>query len=443
VNIMDALVVRSGQYFFAFPIANVITTMSVKRENIFTTLEKGEMVKYLDNLLPLHDLNFLLERDALQDEHEVVPVLVVDHKGANIALKISEFFSPQKLVIISFNEALVVNGLSGATILGGRKLGFIVDVPSLIDRAMGRRGIRTSKKGKEAAKSASAKQSETSVSANGESTETIAVPGVTQKAAMVHESEGFETKKEDIEAARQEFVGEVQKLLPALNEALFALETAPDDLEQINRAFRMLHTIKGNFIMMGLAKGGATIHSVESVLDRVRGKKLEMSPEVMDVLMDGAAYIEGVARQSRGQELADEPSQGILERCAKLLPEEKAEPKMTVNVVSGEVKPSHESSYRIVQYKKSRTPLYNCYIEFDPGRQPVFLVACLIYKRFMEAGDVLGTLPTLEDLEKGYIENRIKILFASSVEPKLLEQSLLNMLTKHYGVHAMKFNRSE
>jgi len=435
VNIMDALVVRSGPYFFAFPISNVVTTMSVMADQIYSTLQKGEMVKYLDRLLPLHDLNYLLEKEALKKEDGAVPVLVIDHKGVVIALKISEFFSPQKLVIISFNEALSVNGLSGATILGGRKLGFIIDVPSLIDRAMGRRGMRAAKKAAEAARLTvqPAGSAKAAVAEKG----AVASPQIEPSPAQ----DVAETKQEDTTAAAQEFIVEVEKLLPTLNETLFALESTPEDMEHINKAFRMYHTIKGNFIMMGLAKGGATIHSVESVLDRIRGKKLDMTPEVMDVLMDGAAYIEDVARQTKGGKWGDEASEGILERCAKLLPQEKAAPAAAIDVVSGEIKLSHEASYRAIQYKKLRTPSYNCYLEFDPGRQPSFLVACLIYKRFMEVGDVLGTLPSLDDLERGFMDSKIKIFFTSNLDPATLEESLTGILTKHYGAQVVKFGR--
>jgi len=436
VNILDALVVRSGRYFFAFPISNVVTNMSVPRGEIHTTLQKGEMVKYLDHLLPLHSLNYLLEKTEMDESGDTVAALVVDHKGISVALKISEFFSPQKLVIIPFNGALAVNGLSGTTILGGRKLGFIVDVPSLIDRAMGRRGMRTSKKTAEAA--AGKLPPPTRETAGAPETATADKKTVPTPEAG---GGGEELRPEDQAAATQEFIVEIEKLLPALNEALFALESEPENADHLNKAFRSYHTIKGNFIMIGLAKGGATVHSVESVLDRVRGKKVEMAPEVMDILMDGVAYIEEVVRESKAGRWKDEASAAILEQCAKILPDQKPEAKAAIDVASGEIRFSHEASYRAIQYKKRQTPGYMCYLEFDPGQQPPFLVASLIYKRFTEVGDVLGTIPSLVDIERGYIEGKMKVLFASDMEAGKLENALVGILTKHYGVQVIRFSR--
>lgn len=439
VNILDALVVRSGHFFFAFPINSVVTTISVERKDLHTTLQKGEMISYLGHLLPLYSLNEVIDKGPLTDEGGLVQVLVVDHKGFSIALKISEFFSPQKLVIIPFNGALTVEGLSGTTILGGRKLGFIVDVPSLIDRAVGKRGVRGLRKTSEPVK-----KSETPAAAKDSNALEAAVetpPHDETGSAALGDTGGI--RPEDAAAATQEFVVEIEKLMPALNEALFALESDPGNAEHINKAFRMYHTIKGNFIMIGFAKGGATIHSVESVLDRVRGGKAPMSAEVMDILMDGVAYIEEVVRTSKAGQWTDQPSTAILEASAKILPEEKPQTRRETDVTAEAVQLSHEAWYRANKYKKEMIPTYMTYIEFDPGKQPAFLVACLIYKRFTEIGDVLGTVPPLEDIEKGYMYGKLKVLFASTADAGVLEESLVRTLTRHYGAQAVKFSRFE
>ncbi len=442
VNILDALVVRSGNFFFAFPINSVVTTISVERKDLHTSMQKGEMIQYLGHLLPLYSLNEVIDRGPLADTGGLVQVLVVEHKGFTIALKISEFFSPQKLVIIPFNGALTVNGLSGTTILGGRKLGFIIDVPSLIDRATGKRGVRGLRKTSESAKKDLSAVSSVAPAAASQVPGGGAPPASTVAESLALDDTGV-IRPGDAAAATQEFIVEIEKLLPSLNEALFALESDPNHIEHINKAFRMYHTIKGNFIMIGFSKGGATIHSVESVLDRVRGGKMPMSAEVMDILMDGVAYIEEVVRISKAGQWTDQPSTAILEASAKILPEEKPQFRRETDVTAEAVQLSHEAWFRANKYKKEMTPSYMAYIEFDAGKQPAFLVACLIYKRFTEIGDVLGTVPPLEDIEKGYMYGKLKVLFASPVEPGLLEESLVRILTRHYGAQAVKFSRFE
>ncbi|MDH5542898.1 MAG: ATP-binding protein [Nitrospinota bacterium] len=444
VNIVDALVIRSGKHMFAFPISTVAASMSVPKKQINSTLGKGEMVHYLDKLLPLHNLNKLLDGTVVEHEGENLPVLVLEHKKEWIALSISEFLSPQKLVIIPFNGALEVEGISGTTILGGRSLGFIVDVNSLIARATG--------KGRRHHLSLAEAESAAGKALKKGRLETQAVK--VEKHAEVADEAAMADKRPEAAARREieiqeepqienvtEFILEIEKLVPQLNESIFALEKNPGDMETINLAFRLFHTIKGNLIMIGYSKGGQTVHAVESVLDYARGKKIDISPEMMDILMDGVSYIEDLVRKGKAGAWQDEVSQHVLEASARVLPEQKVEKKEVGDVVTAEIGLSHESSYRMNNYRKLKTPFYNCYVEFDSGRQPPFLVACLIYKRISEVGDVLGTVPPLEDIENGIMEGKFKLLFASSREPEKAEKFLYSVLTRHYGATIVKINR--
>ncbi|MFQ5432295.1 MAG: ATP-binding protein [Nitrospinota bacterium] len=433
VNIVDALVVRSGRHMFAFPVSSVVTTMSVPPGDIHSAVDKGAMVMHLGNLLPLHDLNYVLDGNKVEYEGENASVLVIEHKGETVAFRISEFFSPQKLVIIPFNGAFNLEGLSGTTILGGRRLGLIVDVPALISRATGRlHGMGRAKTGTNGGAGKIAEKR----GGKEEKPETV------ETAKPQPEKEGEGTVEDDTEAVR-EFIMEVEKLLPSLNESLFALESDFGNSDEMNKAFRLLHTIKGNFIMMGLPKAGETVHSVESVLDRARSRKMDLVPEIMDVLMDSASFVEEVVRQCLSGEWKDSASSEIMEASARLLPEQRTEQRIAADIASEEVKVSHESLYRMNLYRKSKTPFYRCYIEFESGNQPPFLVACLMYKRFYDVGDVLGSVPPLVDIENGNIENKFKVLFATTADPDKLEKSIVSMLTNYYGANMVKLNRFE
>lgn len=423
VNIVDALVVRTGKNAFAFPISSVVASIALNKDEIGSALEKGKMVKYLDNLLPLYSLINVLEKRLdeidLEDNDGTISVLIIEHKGKRIALTVSEFLAPQKLVIIPFDESISVTGLVGSTILGGRKLGYIVDVPSLVGLAMGKevRDITTKLK------------DEGPEQIEDIETEVGSAPSETKVAA----DEKYFIQTKDGLAVKQEFLAELEKLLPELNEIVFALESNPSDDEKINAAFRLFHTVKGNLIMMGLPKGGETIHCIESVLDNTRSHKVKVTPELMDILMDGVSYIEDMLQKLRTDTWEDKVAEDILEHSMKLLPKQSFDQKEITDVASEEIKLTHESQYRALMHRINKSQFYRIYIEFDSGSQPSFLVACLIYKRICDVGDVLGTVPLLSDIEKGMMEGKIKLLFTSNRELDLLENELKDLFTKHYG----------
>lgn len=423
VNIVDALVVRTGKNAFAFPISSVVASIALNKDEIGSALEKGKMVKYLDNLLPLYSLINVLEKRLdeidLEDNDGTISVLIIEHKGKRIALTVSEFLAPQKLVIIPFDESISVTGLVGSTILGGRKLGYIVDVPSLVGLAMGKevRDITTKLK------------DEGPEQIEDIETEVGSAPSETKVAA----DEKYFIQTKDGLAVKEEFLAELEKLLPELNEIVFALESNPSDDEKINAAFRLFHTVKGNLIMMGLPKGGETIHCIESVLDNTRSHKVKVTPELMDILMDGVSYIEDMLQKLRTDTWEDKVAEDILEHSMKLLPKQSFDQKEITDVASEEIKLTHESQYRALMHRINKSQFYRIYIEFDSGSQPSFLVACLIYKRICDVGDVLGTVPLLSDIEKGMMEGKIKLLFTSNRELDLLENELKDLFTKHYG----------
>lgn len=426
---------RAGEYLLAFPINSVVATEAVPRGRVNSTLGKGRTITYLGGLLPLHDLGVVIDNRPSETAHsESVPILIVEYKATRVAFLVSEFYSPQKLVIIPFEGQFNVPGITGTTILGGKQLGFIIDPPSLLDLATGKTSLFAGVRASGAVEERGVEFEPTSLPASVESSPVAAQMPQEETAT---EEPSSASKNE----AAQEFLVEIEKMMPALNEAVFLLESNRSDTDLINNAFRLLHTIKGNFIMMGLPKAGETVHSVESVLDRARSHELDFTPEVMDVLMDGVSYIEEVVRQGKAGSWQDEAQSDIIGRTASLLPEPAPALKDDADVAASQVVLSHEASYRAVIHRRHGTPIYQCYVEFTAGMQPPFLVACLIYKRFCELGDVLGTTPPLPDVERGIMDGRFKLLLASRIDPDELEPRLHTLLTQHYGAKAVDITR--
>ncbi|MBF0529751.1 MAG: chemotaxis protein CheW, partial [Deltaproteobacteria bacterium] len=126
VNIVDALIIRAAEDFYAVPIGNVVATQAVPAEEIHTAMEKAECIIYLGTIIPIHDLRHLLTGRRLEESLTMVPVIIIEAKNGRIALKVSEFIRPQKLVLIPLPEIFSVKGVSGTTILGGNQLGLVL-----------------------------------------------------------------------------------------------------------------------------------------------------------------------------------------------------------------------------------------------------------------------------------------------------------------------------
>jgi two-component system chemotaxis sensor kinase CheA len=88
----------------------------------------------------------------------------------------------------------------------------------------------------------------------------------------------------------EELVVESQDHLNTLEPDLLALEkgvSADEALELVNRIFRGIHSIKGGCGFLGIKTVQELAHAMESVLMKVRSRKLEVTPGMVDVLLDG------------------------------------------------------------------------------------------------------------------------------------------------------------
>jgi two-component system chemotaxis sensor kinase CheA len=96
-------------------------------------------------------------------------------------------------------------------------------------------------------------------------------------------------------ALQREFSAEAQELVEAFSRALFELEAGgregPRRPDQINEAFRAMHTLKGLSSMLGRGDVGQLAHDLEEVLDGMRLGKVNPTGEVMDALFDAAEVL--------------------------------------------------------------------------------------------------------------------------------------------------------
>jgi two-component system chemotaxis sensor kinase CheA len=88
------------------------------------------------------------------------------------------------------------------------------------------------------------------------------------------------------------FAQESEEELTHLNNALLDLEDDPTDPESIDEVFRISHTLKGNFGMMGFPNASDLAHAMEDMLDEVRDGEIEVTSSRMDLLFEGVDLLE-------------------------------------------------------------------------------------------------------------------------------------------------------
>lgn len=84
----------------------------------------------------------------------------------------------------------------------------------------------------------------------------------------------------------EDFLIESFELIDQLDQDLVELETRPRDLDLLNRIFRVAHTIKGSSSFLGFESLTYLTHNMEDVLNKARKGDLEITHEIMDVILE-------------------------------------------------------------------------------------------------------------------------------------------------------------
>src|SRR5712691_10900691 len=81
------------------------------------------------------------------------------------------------------------------------------------------------------------------------------------------------------------FMEEAAESLAGFEARLLELERTPTDRETVDVLFRLAHTLKGSSGMMGFTEIAHFMHGVESVLEQIRSRVRDATPEVIGALL--------------------------------------------------------------------------------------------------------------------------------------------------------------
>jgi two-component system, chemotaxis family, sensor kinase CheA len=99
------------------------------------------------------------------------------------------------------------------------------------------------------------------------------------------------TRDQIIKELRTTFKEEAYELLTELESALLELDKTPNDVEQIGRAFRAMHTIKGSGGTCEFHDISAFTHELESLFDKIRNGKTNPTKEIIDLALLACDHI--------------------------------------------------------------------------------------------------------------------------------------------------------
>ncbi|MCL2304026.1 MAG: chemotaxis protein CheW [Planctomycetaceae bacterium] len=438
VNIIDALIVRGGSTLFAFSIDKVLSLQGLPQNQIHSAMDREPFIKYMGTPIPLFDIGTLFGMSPTwQRDSQVVPVAVLEGGGRQVAVVVSEFLSPQKLVNVPLNTDMFgvkPQGIAGTCIINEGRIGLTVDVDVLLAIAVGDSLENVAAEVDTSFGSAVVKK--TDEPRQYQPTEIVGQVVVAHSQTELVQKAKLSMKRDEIaeklengqkelsEGDASDLLDELSRGLIELQDNFLTLENETANPELMKECFRRLHAAKGNFTMLGATNSADLAHGMETLLDFLRKDRLSMSQELMDILLDGIADLNKATKLlPKSLPPANVNLLQRIDTVVQLLMEQEVvtDPEKLLGTAFT-LTPNTE--LQLLGALKQGAYTYETFFRFTPGRQANYLVAYMMLRKLCFLGTIISTLPAVEDIEKGNCGTAIKVLWASHKQEADLKKSI-------------------
>ncbi len=133
--IIQALLVGVQEEYYAIPLASVLETVRITKDEIYT-VENRSVMRLREEVLSLVHIGDIFEVERVFDSSEHAYVVVLGLAESKIGLILDSLVGQEEIVIKSLGEYLKgIEGIAGATIRGDGGVTLIVDVAALMQMA--------------------------------------------------------------------------------------------------------------------------------------------------------------------------------------------------------------------------------------------------------------------------------------------------------------------
>ncbi|HPV62712.1 MAG TPA: chemotaxis protein CheA [Fervidobacterium sp.] len=255
------------------------------------------------------------------------------------------------------------------------------------------------------------------------------------------------------------FIDESKEYVQLLNESLLELEKNTSDMEQINRAFRALHTLKGMAGTMGFEVLAKLCHRMESYLDGARSSKIKISSNELDFLFAGLDMIDKMIQNivNNGTDEIPDDVNSLASVFERIAAGEKVESKSkTSGEKQSERKDDDSKNFKKLSEKrenketspqvgsdsfaneiikdvldeanKRKIPAYNVVINLQEGTQLKSARMYMVFHTLEELGvDIIKSIPSVEDIEAEKFDLTIELMCVGNVSQEKIYEKVMKI----------------
>lgn len=228
----------------------------------------------------------------------------------------------------------------------------------------------------------------------------------------------------DMSRYKKIFMEESREHLQKLSKFSLDLERDPRNMEVVNAIFREAHSIKGMSASMGYLPISELTHKVEDLMDFVRKGEIEITSQVVDVILKSVDALETQLLAVEKDETLDSGLEEIFHMIS-----EASQGRVKIKAPSEKKKVIDrvEVEDEGVPKEKEGKSVFLVTMRVDPDSQKANVKALLGVKKVSELGTVVGLSPTLAEIKKSFSSGEVKVKIVTGAKEYDITRALTEL----------------
>ena len=248
----------------------------------------------------------------------------------------------------------------------------------------------------------------------------------------------------------KDFFTEAQSQVETLESNILVIESDPSNHEAIDEIFRAAHTLKGGSATVEFTELAEFTHKVEDVLDELRSDRLEVSEDVVDLLLNSIDVIKAMLESRANGGVYQEDVGPVESRLSALIPEKgdkkkkKAAPPAGTGPGAAQAAPepvappppapaaapaaasglpplSADDYNELRDGLQGAQKLYSVDVRFDENNPMNSVGGIQVFAALKACGTVLKTVPDFDALYEDEFYPQVVYYLATDQEPSAVE----------------------
>ena len=246
----------------------------------------------------------------------------------------------------------------------------------------------------------------------------------------------------DVSQYLEIFIDESNEHLQTLSDELMVLEKEPENKDTINEIFRAAHSLKGMAGTMGYKRMQNLTHNMENVFSEIRNDKMKVNSKLVDVLFQCLDALESYVDNIRNtQDEGTDDNEPIIKELNDFLanegqenaqpkeekPQEEAKPEDGTDETITDVSLADFEKNAVNEALKKGMHVCNIHVYVDPNCILKAARAFLVFKNLEGHGDVIKSMPSVQDIEDEKFDFDFSIVFVTEEEASKILDIIKNV----------------